>query len=68
MYFLAYIVNIMYYKVPPVWGLGEGLTTPHCKKKNSLLTKYYIALRNWWILAKTVINTLVLLKTGNFMI
>jgi len=25
---------------PPAWGLGEGLTTPHCKK-NMLVTKCY---------------------------
>jgi murein tripeptide amidase MpaA len=31
---------------PSDWGLGEGLTTPHRKKKQ-LVTKYYTGSRNY---------------------
>jgi hypothetical protein len=30
---------ILYYKSPPAWGLGEGLTTPH--RKSQPVTKCY---------------------------
>jgi hypothetical protein len=32
---------------PPAWGLGEGLTAPHRKKKNLLGTKCRTGRRNW---------------------
>jgi len=35
---------------PPALGLGEGLTTPHWKKKNSLLQNITQDLRFGWIL------------------
>jgi hypothetical protein len=40
--------------VPPAWGLGEGLTTLHRKKKP--VTKCYTGPRTLWALVNTVMN------------
>jgi len=39
MYHFAYIIIISYHNGPPAWGFGEGLKTPHRKKKKQLFAK-----------------------------
>jgi hypothetical protein len=39
--------------LPPAWGLGEGLTTPH--RKEHLDMKYYTG-HEWRVLVKTAIK------------
>jgi len=50
----VYMIVILYYNALLAWGLGEGLTTPHRKKK--LVRKYYTGPWNWRALVSTVMN------------
>jgi len=40
--------------IPPAWGLGEGLTTPH--RKNQFVTKCYTGPQNWRALVNRVMK------------
>jgi len=59
MHFFAYVIIVSCYSDPTAWGLGEGPTTGHRKKKQ-LVTKCYIGPWNWRALVNTVMNLRVL--------
>jgi len=53
----GYGVFFFIYCCPPVWGLGEGLTTPR-RKKEQLVTKCNIGNRKRAVV-NTVMNILI---------